>query len=770
MFNYNQTDDNSYDDSELTADERRRKELEAQQSTAFTTPVAPQTQLTAQPLPQMAPQQQPAVPSVPVASQQPTTPIIPQLSNAGQTIDNAEFTRQNESNNNYNIGYHYKPNTQGQRPSTAYGPYGLTAGAVKDIQAANPALAKPIEQWTPEEHDAAFNTLQQVNSKYLTHLGIEPTPENLRAAHYAGAGGLAHYLKTGETLAGADANIIQQRLAGTPSPSSGAVQSINPSAQSTAPMEAPTEQISQPTALQLSQDRFQQIQNNPQELMNFAYDESQPKYLRNRAREHLTDQLNQQQQLDQAQKKLAGLDSKGVAKAASGGLGDWLQYLLYKHVGLNDLANEKGEQLGIGHKWATAMNAAGDTGIIKYSASGRPISGTTSTGEEMTPEQLTQYAAQGVGKTEDVSLTMHQAVVDGNLHTIESKRTPNGLMYRDATTNGAWTRQAPAGMMNVGQQSPEHTRGISAANTIMNKMRKDNQAIELATGKPKYTEEEIQQAGNQAYQGLTGKPLSIMTANAPTPTANAPTPSIPASSPTAAPTSAPTAAPTAAPTSAPTAAPTAAPTTQKSLAEKILDYDEPPPPPSARDAGSVALRNEVNRLAAEKGVTYNAGQYKIANKTKQDFTTGKQGQAVQSMNVAIDHLDTLNEAGRALNNGQIPLFNSISNKFSKESGNPEITDFNALKSIVGSEVAKAVTGGANAFGDREEIRAEINAANSPAQLLGVIEKYQKLMAGQVKGLKQTYESAGLKGFDDKLLPRTKFVLNSLEPPTRRKWK
>ena len=139
------------------------------------------------------------------------------------------------------------------------------------------------------------------------------------------------------------------------------------------------------------------------------------------------------------------------------------------------------------------------------------------------------------------------------------------------------------------------------------------------------------------------------------------------------------------------------------------------------------------------------------------------------MNVAVDHLDTLDKAAKELNNGNIPLFNSIAQSYAKNTGQPAPTNFDALKSIVGSEVAKAVSGGASALGDREEIRREIDKANSPQQLAEVIKKYQQLMAGQLKGLKQTYESADLKDFDKKLLPRTVQVLNSVQESTRSKW-
>jgi hypothetical protein len=141
------------------------------------------------------------------------------------------------------------------------------------------------------------------------------------------------------------------------------------------------------------------------------------------------------------------------------------------------------------------------------------------------------------------------------------------------------------------------------------------------------------------------------------------------------------------------------------------------------------------------------------------------------MNVAVDHLDSLNEAAEALKNGQIPIFNKITQEFAKQTGLPQPTDFDALKTIVGSEVAKAVAGGATALGDRAEIRESIDRANSPEQLAGVIRRYQQLMAGQVKGLKQTFTSSGLPEdeFEKKLLPRTKKVLNEMEPPSRSKW-
>ena len=201
-------------------------------------------------------------------------------------------------------------------------------------------------------------------------------------------------------------------------------------------------------------------------------------------------------------------------------------------------------------------------------------------------------------------------------------------------------------------------------------------------------------------------------------------------------------------------------------AQQIADGIAPVP----TGMGANNLRNQaLIRRAYELNPNLDPGTYKVAQKTRQDFTTGKQGDTVRSMNVAVDHLDTLKEATLALNNGNLPLLNHVMNEYSRNTGSPAVTNFDGIKSIVGSEVAKAVSGqGGSALGDREEIRKEINAANSPQQLMGVIHKYQQLMGGQLKGLKTQYEDSGLKDFDRKLTPRTQQVINSTKQ-TRSNW-
>jgi hypothetical protein len=449
-----------------------------------------------------------------------------------------------------------------------------------------------------------------------------------------------------------------------------------------------------------------------------------------------------------------------MASTISSKEGSWAKMILLGFIS-PQLAGEEAIKLGFGNKTQAAMDANGNTGMIEYNAKGEPLKGIKADGSAMTQPELIQYAAQGVGKASDVSMTPHQAVVNGELHTFESKRTAAGTLYRDATANGGWSRQAPQGLTNIGQQDPAHLKGLAAAKQVATQMRTDNAKAAAVGGQPLHSEAQIQIASNAAYQGMTGKPLLGNIAQPETPATAPGTPAATAPGTPASNAPAPTApAPTAPAPTAPVAAKT------KSMAQQVLDYEIAPPTGPTTPA-KIALQNEVNRLAGEQGKTYNGGNFKIVS----TFNNSASGKALKSINVAVDHLDTLQEAANELKNGPTPAFNKIVQMYASNTGGTAPGNFDALKSIVGSEVAKAVTGGASALGDREEIRKEINNSKTPEQLAGVIGKYQALMAGQAKGIRQEWVSNGLdeKRFDDKLMPRTKVVLNQQKQPSRSNW-
>ena len=185
------------------------------------------------------------------------------------------------------------------------------------------------------------------------------------------------------------------------------------------------------------------------------------------------------------------------------------------------------------------------------------------------------------------------------------------------------------------------------------------------------------------------------------------------------------------------------------------------PSPASRSLTSPAGRQLMDLVNAAYP-TYDAKQYATMGTAEKAFTSGKKGDTTRSLNVAVDHLGTLQQVSDALQNGDTRLFNQAGNFIALQTGNPAPTDFNAVKRIVADEITKAVIGSAGALGDRKAVDETISSANSPAQLKSVIDRYKQLMGGQLNGIEQQYTaSTGKKDFRNRFLtPTTQAALGS----------
>ena len=181
-------------------------------------------------------------------------------------------------------------------------------------------------------------------------------------------------------------------------------------------------------------------------------------------------------------------------------------------------------------------------------------------------------------------------------------------------------------------------------------------------------------------------------------------------------------------------------------AQALVNYDADLPSPRSA--------NYQSAIVAAKALdpNFNAAEFSVRKGAKKAFATGKQGDTVRSLGVGMDHLATLSELAAALKNRNVPMFNQIAQTWAQQTGSPVPTSFDAAKTIVGNEVAKAIIGGQNAQADREEAQAAFSRANSPDQLLGAINTVKALMGGQVRGLKMQYErTTKAKDFNDQFL-------------------
>ena len=195
------------------------------------------------------------------------------------------------------------------------------------------------------------------------------------------------------------------------------------------------------------------------------------------------------------------------------------------------------------------------------------------------------------------------------------------------------------------------------------------------------------------------------------------------------------------------------------LVKKVANYDIDPKTFSTRGG----QREQILALVSQFDPTYDQKNYNATSQAINKFATGPQGNTARSLNVAIEHMDTARRLGAALQNGDLPVANKLSQAIAEQTGKPAPTNFDAVKEIVADEVVKGVIGGAGALEDRRAAAEKIKRASSPAQMNGVLDSWTELMAGQLKGLEKQYEgSTRRKDFRERYL--TPRALEALSGP------
>jgi len=461
---------------------------------------------------------------------------------------NASIAQQ-ESGNNPNIGYHDR------NKGSAYGTYGMTAAGYEDARRANPNLPADITQASPEQQTAAQNAYTQQNAKYLQAYGVEPTPNNLAAAHFLGAKGLSDYLKTGQiSEAAAKANggvenvkrIVNQRLGGQAAPASGATQQQNlvqgeqggmptqkPRPEPISPEQAQQEQAQpegmigsglkmpgQPQGMAPAQtesksyiDRYQADQNDPQALMKLSSDETAPEWMRERSRNRAADIITQQREMKNAQEKLETATPTELAKymreKTTGG--SWIKAIFYAAIGAKSLAQEEGAKLGIGTE-KIVTGADGKAHIVKVSSNGTPLEGySAETGKKLSAEELVNAIGQGSNKREVSTSAEQFQDKEGNIYRSQADKQGN-LVTKNIVT-GETYKGDPTKLTRVrdvaGEKADERKQGFKRENDatgFANSIRKldydsklkavaDFRQAAINRGEPDLTDDELSRMG-----------------------------------------------------------------------------------------------------------------------------------------------------------------------------------------------------------------------------------------------------------------------------------
>ena len=166
--------------------------------------------------------------------------------------------------------------------------------------------------------------------------------------------------------------------------------------------------------------------------------------------------------------------------------------------------------------------------------------------------------------------------------------------------------------------------------------------------------------------------------------------------------------------------------------------------------------NNINPSDIVRGT----GEANAAKRTEMDFSSaGNSGKNIMRIGTAVQHIDVLKDAYKALENGDIPAANSIFNRIAQERGQAPQASFGATAQMVAPEIAAAVlaSGGASALGDRQDYKALLNGNISPAQFKGLVQSFDSLFGGRVKTLASAYKHGTNKDFDYAGYNLTKFA-------------
>lgn len=137
--------------------------------------------------------------------------------------------------------------------------------------------------------------------------------------------------------------------------------------------------------------------------------------------------------------------------------------------------------------------------------------------------------------------------------------------------------------------------------------------------------------------------------------------------------------------------------------------------------------------------SFDAINYNNRSATRKAFTSGQPATQINAMNTVIGHLQSLSDAADKLNNTSYPGLNAVQNWMATQTGDPRIKQFDTTKKAVVDELTRVWRGSGGSEQDIKTWSEQINAANSPDQLHGVIAQVGDLLESKIGAMGEQYK-------------------------------
>ena len=133
--------------------------------------------------------------------------------------------------------------------------------------------------------------------------------------------------------------------------------------------------------------------------------------------------------------------------------------------------------------------------------------------------------------------------------------------------------------------------------------------------------------------------------------------------------------------------------------------------------------------------------YARRNEMYKNMTSGKDAATLRSFETVSNHLDTLRQAIKEMpNENNVRAMNEWRAKWKTQiAGDPSITNFEAIRQVIPTELQKAVSGAGVGTGHERQTYADLlTRSGSKRQLEGVVNNFEKLIDGQAMSFADQY--------------------------------
>jgi hypothetical protein len=195
------------------------------------------------------------------------------------------------------------------------------------------------------------------------------------------------------------------------------------------------------------------------------------------------------------------------------------------------------------------------------------------------------------------------------------------------------------------------------------------------------------------------------------------------------------------------------------IAQKIGNYDLQMSDAVGR--GNVQQRQDMLGRVLKSNPDFDVKNFKQSQDALKAYgPSGTQGQMVLKTQNAMNHLEALDQWGRALKNGDSQTANAIGNSIASQFNNPALSSYNTAAPIVANEVSSAIVKGGGGVQERLARVNDFSNTKDDAARGSAINAARSLLGAQYKNNQNLYEQTTLRKDFDKRFP----VQGSFPPP------